>query len=140
MLNINILRTCNTVELLYSGHVGTSHFLHCREVVLSLDIGKFIIGALKSVSMVICIVSSIRSVLYRRFHCIQQIKWAVCIPVLPLLGSVFSVSLHPDNSLACSGGEDDRAFIWRTSDASVLMECKGQKTILHCVLVQHFSS
>ena len=41
------------------------------------------------------------------------------------LGSVFSVSLHPGNSLACSGGEDDKAFVWRTSDASVLMECTG---------------
>ena len=41
------------------------------------------------------------------------------------LGSVFSVSLDPSNSLACSGGEDDKAFVWRTSDASVVMECTG---------------
>ena len=35
------------------------------------------------------------------------------------------MSLHPDGSLACSGGEDDKAFLWRTSDASVVMECNG---------------
>lgn len=39
--------------------------------------------------------------------------------------SVFSVSLHPSNGQVCSGGEDDKAFLWRTSDASVLLECDG---------------
>ena len=45
------------------------------------------------------------------------------IPIPP--ASVFSVSLHPSNGLVCSGGEDDRAFLWRPSDASVLLECNG---------------
>lgn len=47
------------------------------------------------------------------------------LPPFMTAGSVFSVSLSPDSSLACSGGEDDKAFLWRTSDAAVMMEIKG---------------
>ena len=54
-----------TVEPLSNGHVGTSHFGHFREVVLSSKvkemIGKLIIGASKCY----CIVSFIWSVLYQ---------------------------------------------------------------------------
>jgi WD40 repeat protein len=52
-------------------------------------------------------------------------------------GSVFCVSLHPDGALACSGGEDDRAFLWRTDDASVAMECKGHKDSVTCTGFSH---
>ena len=45
-----------TVEPLYKGHIGTSKFVHCREVVHSSEvkkcistIGKSIFGALESV-------------------------------------------------------------------------------------------
>jgi len=44
-------------------------------------------------------------------------------------GSVFSVSLHPSSELACSGGEDDKAFIWRVSDGSVVCECGGNDAV-----------
>ena len=40
-------------------------------------------------------------------------------------GSVFSVSLHPSCELACSGGEDDKAFVWRVADGAVVFECQG---------------
>ena len=67
--------TCKRVKPLNNGDVGMSPFVHCGEVVLSSEvkgIGKFIIGASKSVLYieVICIVSFIWSVLYRKFHCI----------------------------------------------------------------------
>ncbi|MGH0117772.1 UNVERIFIED_CONTAM: hypothetical protein FKN15_039068 [Acipenser sinensis] len=41
-------------------------------------------------------------------------------------GSVFCVNLDPStNSLAVTGGEDDRSFVWRVSDGEVLFECTG---------------
>jgi WD40 repeat protein len=33
---------------------------------------------------------------------------------------VFTVSLHPAGELAVSGGEDDCAFVWRTSDGGLV--------------------
>lgn len=42
-------------------------------------------------------------------------------------GSVFCVSLDPaTNSMAVTGGEDDKAFVWRVSDGEVLLECTGE--------------
>ncbi|CDQ82679.1 unnamed protein product [Oncorhynchus mykiss] len=42
-------------------------------------------------------------------------------------GSVFCVSLDPaTNSLAVTGGEDDKAYVWRVSDGEVLFECTGE--------------
>lgn len=42
-------------------------------------------------------------------------------------GSVFCVSLDPvTNSLAVTGGEDDKAYVWRVSDGEVLLECTGE--------------
>ncbi len=39
---------------------------------------------------------------------------------------MFCVSLDPvSNSLAVTGGEDDRAFVWSVSDGGVLFECTG---------------
>ena len=34
---------CNTVEPLNIGHVGTSHFVLCREVVLSSEVEKVLV-------------------------------------------------------------------------------------------------
>ena len=40
-------------------------------------------------------------------------------------GSVFSVSLHPSGELACSGGEDDKACVWRVKDGTTVFVCQG---------------
>lgn len=49
------------------------------------------------------------------------VEYRVCVA-----GSVFCVSLDPvTNSLAVSGGEDDRAFVWSVTDGDVLFECTG---------------
>lgn len=43
-----------------------------------------------------------------------------------LSASVFSVSIDPvNNSMAVSGGEDDKAYVWRIQDGETLMECHG---------------
>ena len=39
--------------------------------------------------------------------------------------SVFCCELSGDSRLAVSGGEDDRAFVWKTEDGSLLFECTG---------------
>ena len=42
------------------------------------------------------------------------------------LASVFSVAIDPvSSSLAVSGGEDDKAFIWRIQNGETLLECQG---------------
>ena len=44
-----------------------------------------------------------------------------------LLASVFSVSLDPvNNSMAVTGGEDDKAYVWRIQDGETHMECLGR--------------
>ncbi|XP_030605412.1 angio-associated migratory cell protein [Archocentrus centrarchus] len=56
-------------------------------------------------------------------------------------GSVFCVSLDPaTNSLAVSGGEDDKAYVWRVSDGEVLLECTGHKDSVTCAMFSHDSS
>ncbi|RXN29534.1 angio-associated migratory cell [Labeo rohita] len=46
-------------------------------------------------------------------------------------GSVFCVGLDPaTNSLAVTGGQDDRAYVWSVSDGDVLFECTGLSTPL----------
>uniref|UniRef100_A0A4W5NG42 Angio-associated migratory cell protein n=1 Tax=Hucho hucho TaxID=62062 RepID=A0A4W5NG42_9TELE len=55
--------------------------------------------------------------------------------------SVFCVSLDPaTNSLAVTGGEDDKAYVWRVSDGEVLFECTGHKDSVTSVLFSHDSS
>lgn len=45
--------------------------------------------------------------------------------------SVFCVSLDPKtNTLAVTGGEDDKAFVWRLSDGELLFECAGERAWL----------
>lgn len=41
-------------------------------------------------------------------------------------GAVFSVAMDPAGALVCSGGEDDRAYVWKPEDGSVLFECTGK--------------
>lgn len=41
--------------------------------------------------------------------------------------SVFCCDLSKDSSLAVSGGEDDKAFVWRTADANLQFECTGHE-------------
>ena len=37
------------------------------------------------------------------------------------------MSLDPaTNSMAVTGGEDDKAYVWRVSDGEVLLECTGE--------------
>uniref|UniRef100_A0A3B4GES1 Angio associated migratory cell protein n=1 Tax=Pundamilia nyererei TaxID=303518 RepID=A0A3B4GES1_9CICH len=56
-------------------------------------------------------------------------------------GSVFCVRLDPaTNSLAVSGGEDDKAYVWRVSDGEVLLECTGHKDSVTCAMFSHDSS
>uniref|UniRef100_A0A8C4FDR9 Angio-associated migratory cell protein n=1 Tax=Dicentrarchus labrax TaxID=13489 RepID=A0A8C4FDR9_DICLA len=56
-------------------------------------------------------------------------------------GSVFCVSLDPaTNSMAVTGGEDDKAYVWRVSDGEVLMECTGHKDSVTCAVFSHDSS
>lgn len=44
-----------------------------------------------------------------------------------LSASVFSVSLDPvNNSMAVTGGEDDKAYVWRIQDGEMHMECLGR--------------
>ena len=38
---------------------------------------------------------------------------------------MFSVRLSPDGALAVTGGEDDKAFVWKTVDCSILFQCNG---------------
>ncbi|KAM9836268.1 angio-associated migratory cell protein [Aulostomus maculatus] len=56
-------------------------------------------------------------------------------------GSVFCVSLDPaTNSLAVTGGEDDKAYVWRVSDGEVLFECTGHKDSVTCAVFSHDST
>uniref|UniRef100_A0A8C9EM09 Angio associated migratory cell protein n=1 Tax=Pavo cristatus TaxID=9049 RepID=A0A8C9EM09_PAVCR len=54
--------------------------------------------------------------------------------------SVFCVSLDPKtNTLAVTGGEDDKAFVWRLSDGELLFECSGHKDSVTCAGFSHDS-
>ncbi|KAK5891293.1 hypothetical protein CgunFtcFv8_018564 [Champsocephalus gunnari] len=56
-------------------------------------------------------------------------------------GSVFCVSLDPaTNSMAVTGGEDDKAYVWRVCDGEVLLECTGHKDSVTCAVFSHDSS
>ena len=41
--------------------------------------------------------------------------------------SVFCCSLTNDSTLAVSGGEDDKAYVWRTEDGHLKFECNGHE-------------
>ncbi|XP_048835237.1 angio-associated migratory cell protein [Brienomyrus brachyistius] len=56
-------------------------------------------------------------------------------------GSVFCVSLDPaTNSLAVTGGEDDKAYVWKVNDGEVVFECTGHKDSVTCALFSHDST
>lgn len=51
---------------------------------------------------------------------------------------MFCVSLDPaTNSLAVTGGEDDKAYVWRVSDGEVLLECTGNIRVPNDFLSRH---
>eukprot|EP00794_Sanderia_malayensis_P017476 gene17476-19223_t len=53
-------------------------------------------------------------------------------------GSVFSVDVNPvDSSIAASGGEDDKAFLWKVDNGDVIKELTGHKDSVHCVEFSH---
>jgi len=53
-------------------------------------------------------------------------------------GSVFCCALDPKgNSLAVSGGEDDKAFVWNISDGKVLFECSDHHDSVTNALFSH---
>ncbi|CAH2305189.1 angio-associated migratory cell [Pelobates cultripes] len=55
--------------------------------------------------------------------------------------SVFCVSLDPKESiLAVTGGEDDKAYVWRICDGETLFECTGHKDSVTCACFSHDSS
>lgn len=39
---------------------------------------------------------------------------------------MFSVSVHPSGEVACSGGEDDKARVWKVTDGTTLFVCEGK--------------
>lgn len=46
---------------------------------------------------------------------------------------VFSCSLHPSKSWACTGGEDDMGYVWDTNTGEVVYEITGHKdTVIGC--------
>lgn len=48
------------------------------------------------------------------------------------------MSLDPaTNSLAVTGGEDDKAYVWRVSDGEVLLECTGELLKVDLKLCSH---
>lgn len=56
-------------------------------------------------------------------------------------GLVFCVSLDPkSNTLAVTGGEDDKAFVWRVSDGELQFEITGHTDSVVCASFNHDSS
>lgn len=43
------------------------------------------------------------------------------------VGSTFSCDLHPTGTLAVTGGEDDKAYVWSVETGNVVMDCTGHK-------------
>lgn len=46
---------------------------------------------------------------------------------LNISGSVFSCSVSPSGSIAATGGEDDKAYVWDMNTGNVLHTCTGHK-------------
>lgn len=45
--------------------------------------------------------------------------------ILYFSGSVFCGAMNKTGTLAATGGEDDKAFVWETSTGQVILECNG---------------
>uniref|UniRef100_A0ACB8G2A2 Uncharacterized protein n=1 Tax=Sphaerodactylus townsendi TaxID=933632 RepID=A0ACB8G2A2_9SAUR len=55
--------------------------------------------------------------------------------------SVFCVRIDPKtNTLAVTGGEDDKAYVWCLSDGELLFECSGHKDSVTCAGFSHDST
>ena len=55
------------------------------------------------------------------------------------LGSVFCVSMDPLSfSHVVSGGEDDKAYVWKVSDGTVKFTCNGKSYFFHNILTMPF--
>ncbi|XP_077176767.1 angio-associated migratory cell protein [Paroedura picta] len=55
--------------------------------------------------------------------------------------SVFCVGIDPKtNTLAVTGGEDDKAYIWHLNDGELLFECSGHKDSVTCAGFSHDST
>ncbi|XP_072181235.1 angio-associated migratory cell protein-like [Diadema setosum] len=53
-------------------------------------------------------------------------------------GSVFCCDIHPAGGLlAVTGGEDDKAYIWSTTDGESVLECTGHNDSVTCVCFSH---
>ncbi len=53
-------------------------------------------------------------------------------------GSVFCVDINPiDSLIAVSGGEDDKAYLWKVDDGEVVKELTGHKDSVNCVEFSH---
>ena len=48
--------------------------------------------------------------------------------VIVPIGSVFSVSVDGNGTLACTGGEDDQALVWKVADGAIVFHCHGEST------------
>lgn len=54
--------------------------------------------------------------------------------------SVFSVAIDPvSNTLAVTGGEDDKAFVWRIQNGETLLQCEDHKDSVTCTAFSHDS-
>lgn len=49
---------------------------------------------------------------------------------------MFSISLHPSGELACSGGEDDKARVWKVADGTTLFVCEGNTGIMYQIIIR----
>ncbi|XP_060775044.1 angio-associated migratory cell protein isoform X2 [Neoarius graeffei] len=55
-------------------------------------------------------------------------------------GSVFCISLDlVTNNLAITGGEDDKAYVWKVNNGEVVFECTGHKDSVTCATFSHDS-
>ena len=69
--------------------------------------------------------TSYNACIYSAMNIFIMADFFVMSMLLP--ASVFSVSLDPvNNSMAVTGGEDDRAYVWRIQDGEMHMECLGR--------------
>ncbi len=51
--------------------------------------------------------------------------------------AVLCCGLNSNNTLAVSGSQDDKAFVWRTDNANIVFECKGHKDSVVCAQFSH---
>ncbi|XP_071876593.1 angio-associated migratory cell protein isoform X2 [Bombus fervidus] len=52
---------------------------------------------------------------------------AICVFSGHKTGSVFCGSLNKNGTLATTGGEEDKAYVWDTSSGEIILDCTGHK-------------